>query len=181
MFSDLEELKDVISQGGFVGLAQINPIAGNLKYNAEKITEFIKKAEDAGLDLIVFPEYSLLGSSMKDFVKRYPFILDEEQKVLEQIAELTARTTAIIGFVDADEESAFAILRWGRVDKILKKAKFFSSKILNDGVEYYIRSVSIPSKTSKNSPFFNLVSIILSIFPSEKGVSLYLIPLKISE
>ena len=73
MFSDLEELKDVISQGGFVGLAQINPIAGNLKYNAEKMIEFIKKAEETGLDLLVFPEHSLLGSSMKDFLKRYTF------------------------------------------------------------------------------------------------------------
>ena len=119
MFSDLEEFSEVIHQGGFVGLAQINPIAGNLAYNSSKIIDFIQKAEDAGLDLIVFPEFSLLGASLEDFIRRYPFILDEEQKYLNEIARKTLRTTVLLGFVDKNQESACAVLRWGRVDKII--------------------------------------------------------------
>ena len=148
MFSDLEEFSEVIHQGGFVGLAQINPVAGNLAYNSSKIIDFIQKAEDAGLDLIVFPEYSLLGASLEDFIKRYPFILDEEQKYLNEIARKTLRITVLLGFVDKNQESAYAVLRWGRVDKIIPKSDYITSKLLNDGVEYYIRLVSIPSKPS---------------------------------
>ena len=42
MFSDIKDFTEQIKMGGFVGLAQINPIAGNLEYNVQKITEFIK-------------------------------------------------------------------------------------------------------------------------------------------
>ena len=44
MFNIDSEIKNYIHLGGFVGLAQINPIAGNLEYNSNKIIEFIKQA-----------------------------------------------------------------------------------------------------------------------------------------
>ncbi len=145
MFQDVEFFKNKINEGGYVGLAQINPIAGNLEYNANKIREYLSKAEEVGLDIIIFPEFALIGCEMKDFTNRFPFILDEEIKYLEKIAKLTQRTTAVVGFVDKDNESSFAILRWGRIDKFIKKSEYFTSKLLNDGVEYLIRPVSIPS------------------------------------
>ena len=148
MFSDIKAFTEQIKMGGFVGLAQINPIAGNLEYNAQKITEFIKVAEDAGLDMVIFPKYALIGNPMKDFIKRYPFILDEEMKYLETLAEKTTKTTALIGFIDKDYESAIAVLRWGKIERILKQDEFITSKLFNDGVEYYIRLESIPSKPS---------------------------------
>ena len=41
MFEVDSELKEFINLGGFVGLAQINPIAGKLDFNSEKIITFI--------------------------------------------------------------------------------------------------------------------------------------------
>ena len=141
------DFEEKFQEGGFIGLAQINPIAGNIEYNSNKISEYIKIAEEKGLDLIVFPEYSLIGNPMKDFIRRYPFIINEEYKALEAIAKLTSKTTAIIGFADKENESSIAILRWGKIDKIYKNQEFFTSKLLNDGVEFFIRLTSIPSKT----------------------------------
>lgn len=145
MFESILDFKDKIQEGGYIGLAQINPIAGNLEYNAGKIELFLSKAEEFGLDIIIFPEFALMGCEMKDFANRYPFILDEEIKYLEKLAKITQRTTAVVGFVDKDNKSTFAILRWGRIDKFIKKCEYFTSKLLNDGVEYLIRPVSIPS------------------------------------
>ena len=54
MFSEIEEYQEMMKMsGGFVGLAQINPIAGNLEYNSEKIAKFIEVANSAKLDLII--------------------------------------------------------------------------------------------------------------------------------
>ena len=145
MFESIKEFKNKIQEGGYVGLAQINLIAGNLEYNSKKIELFISQAEEVGLDLIIFPEFSLMGCEMRDFVKRYPFIIEEEYKHLEELAQLTQRTAAIVGFIDKDNESSFAVLRWGRLDKTIKRTEYFTSKLLNDGVEYLIRPVSIPS------------------------------------
>lgn len=148
MFQDLEKNIDMYKMGGFVGLAQINTIAGNLEYNSDKILSFIKKAEDYSLDIIIFPECSLLGSPMADFIKRYPFIIEEEEKYLEKIAKETTKTTAIIGYVNKNHESLFAVLKYGKVEKFIKQADYISSKHFNDGVEYYLRSVAIPSTSS---------------------------------
>ena len=146
MFSEIEEYQEMMEMsGGFVGLAQINPIAGNLEYNSEKIAKFIEIANSAKLDLIIFPEYSLMGNPMKDFINRYPFIIEEEQKHLESLAKLATTTTALVGFVDSNNESAIAILRWGKVERILKQQEYFTSKLFNDGVEYFIKLSSIPS------------------------------------
>ena len=70
-------LREYIQLGGFVGLAQINPIAGNLEYNSKKIIDYIKQAEDLNLDIVAFPQNALIGFEMQDFFGRYPFILNE--------------------------------------------------------------------------------------------------------
>ena len=31
----IEGVKQIVSNGGFIGMAQINPIAGNIEYNAK--------------------------------------------------------------------------------------------------------------------------------------------------
>ena len=136
------ELKEYIQMGGFVGLAQINPIAGNLEYNSSKIIDFVTQAQDLNLDIIAFPKNALLGFEMSDFVSRYPFIIDEIQKYLEKIAEKCTRISALIGFVDNNKKQAYAILRGGKIDKIIKDCDLITSKEFHDGVEFLIRPIA---------------------------------------
>ena len=75
MFEIDSELREYIKMGGFVGLAQTNPIAGDLEYNSNKIISFIKEAESLGLDIVVFHLNALIGYKMDDFFSRYPFII----------------------------------------------------------------------------------------------------------
>ena len=52
----IEGIRKIVAEGGFIGMAQINPIAGNIEYNAKKIAKYIKYACKIGLDMVVFPE-----------------------------------------------------------------------------------------------------------------------------
>ena len=65
-----------------IGIAQINTISGNIEYNAKKIVQGIKKAEENNLDLVVFPELALVGYGLEDTVKRYPIIVEQNKKWL---------------------------------------------------------------------------------------------------
>lgn len=133
------EIKKYIPLGGFVGLAQMNPIAGCLEYNSNKIIEFIKQAESIGLDIVAFPQNALLGFEMTDFINRYPFILSESIKTLDKIAIHCTKISALVCFADTDKKNTFAILRGGKVDKTIKDVEYITSKEFHDGVEFYIK------------------------------------------
>src|SRR5512135_2609285 len=49
-----------------IALAQIDPVLGDVKRNIEKHLEMARKAAAAGAQLVVFPELSLTGYSVKD-------------------------------------------------------------------------------------------------------------------
>lgn len=146
MFEIDSELREYIKMGGFVGLAQTNPIAGDLEYNSNKIIDFIKEAEALELDIVAFHLNALIGYKMDDFFSRYPFIIDEEKKYLEKIALQVQKTSVLLPFIDEEKKYAYAIIRYGRVDKIIKGCEYITSKEFNDGVEFYIKPVAIPSR-----------------------------------
>lgn len=51
-----------------IASAQINPVVGDIAGNAEKIRASRQRAADAGADLVVFPEMTLLGYPPEDLV-----------------------------------------------------------------------------------------------------------------
>ena len=109
-------------KNGCVGIAQINLIAGNLEYNAKKIVKYIKEAQDKELDLVVFPEFALSGYGLDDAVKKFPIIAEENKKWLEEIAKITTKTTALVGFIDTENYSSVAVLSGGKIQKIIRKS-----------------------------------------------------------
>ncbi len=146
MFELDDVIKNSLAMGGFVGIAQINPIAGNLEYNSNKIIEFIKQAESLNLDIVAFPQNALLGFKMSDFIDRYPFILDEIEKWLAKIAESVQKSAVLLGFINKNKKQVYAILRNGKIDKILENREFITSKEFHDGVEFLIKPIAIPSR-----------------------------------
>ena len=87
-------------------MAQINPIAGNIEYNAKKIAKYIKYASKINLDLVVFPELALMGYPIEDTIDRHPVIVEENIKWLKGLAKITTSTTAIVGFVEPRKKDA---------------------------------------------------------------------------
>ena len=61
-----------------VALAQINPTVGDLDGNVAKLLEAYDAAEQAGCDIVAFPELSITGYPPEDLVLKPAFVADNE-------------------------------------------------------------------------------------------------------
>ncbi|MGN0030424.1 MAG: NAD(+) synthase [Candidatus Gastranaerophilaceae bacterium] len=138
-----EELKKTLEpyKNGSIGLAQINPIAGNIEYNAKKVVKYIVEAQNFGLDLVVFPELILMGYPIEDTIDRHPIIVEENVKWLKEIAKITTNTTALVGFVEPRKYNCLtgkkyfnsvAILSEGKIKGIVRKSLLPTYSEFND-------------------------------------------------
>ena len=136
----IEGVKQIVSNGGFIGMAQINPIAGNIEYNAKKIAKYIKYSCKIGLDMVVFPELALMGYPIEDTIDRHPIIVEENIKWLKGLAKITVGTTALVGFVEPRKQDAegkkyfnsVAILKDGKIAGIVRKSLLPNYSEFND-------------------------------------------------
>lgn len=125
---------------GKIVLAQLNPMPGNVEQNALKVMKNIKKAQDLGADLIVFTELTLMGYQIIDTIDRHPIIVEENVKWLKEIAKLTGKTHAIVGFVEPRNGqiigkryyNAAAVLGEGKIKGIVRKSLLPTYSEFND-------------------------------------------------
>lgn len=138
-----KKLKELLRpfKKGSIGLAQINPIAGNIEYNAKKVVKYITHAQNIGLDLVVFPELVLMGYPIEDTIDRHPIIVEENIKWLKEIAKITTSTTAIVGFVEPRKYdhltgkkyfNSVAVLQNGKISGIIRKSLLPTYSEFND-------------------------------------------------
>jgi NAD+ synthase (glutamine-hydrolysing) len=80
-----------------VGLAQINPIVGDLDGNVEMIRTAIEQAESMGCDVVALPELALTGYPPEDLLLRPSFIRDT-RAALERVIETSGRAVVVVGF-----------------------------------------------------------------------------------
>ncbi len=136
----ISSIRAIVSKGGYIGMAQINPIAGNIEYNAKKIAKYIKYACKIGLEMIVFPELALMGYPIEDTIDRHPVIVDENIKWLKGLAKITKGTTALVGFIEPRKKEAegkkyfnsVAILKDGKINGIVRKSLLPTYSEFND-------------------------------------------------
>ena len=138
-----KELKELLApfKKGSIGLAQINPIVGDIEYNSQKVVENIVHAQNIGLDLVVFPELILMGYPIEDTIDRHPIIVSENVKWLKEIAKITTKTTALVGFVEPRKPdhltgkkyyNSVAILGEGKIQGIIRKSLLPTYSEFND-------------------------------------------------
>ncbi len=89
-----------------IALAQINPIVGDLKGNAEKIVDFSRRAHDAGADLVVFPELSVTGYPPQDLLESRFFLDAVRQTIDDIVAAVPAGMGLILGAPVSNEEAS---------------------------------------------------------------------------
>jgi len=101
-----------------IGMAQINPVLGDLRGNTRKISEYIRKAGPLNLDLLIFPELSITGYSPQDLLLNAVFV-ESNLKCLGEIARAsTSSCIVVVGFVERRNGQLFnsaALIRDGRV------------------------------------------------------------------
>jgi predicted amidohydrolase len=85
-----------------IAVAQINPALGDYDKNIKKHLEFINKAVKKKADLVVFPELSLTGYSLKDLnfdLAINPYV----NEILKPLREKSKKITIVCGGVEEDE------------------------------------------------------------------------------
>lgn len=129
---------------GNIVMAQINPQPGCIEENAKKIMKCIKEAQGVngglGADLVVFSELTMMGYPIMDTIDRHPVIVEENVKWLKEIAKLTGKTHAIIGFVEPRNGektgkryyNAAAIVGEGKIKGIVRKSLLPTYSEFND-------------------------------------------------
>ncbi len=98
-----------------LGLAQINPIVGDLDGNVELIRAVIAEAEAGGCDLVALPELALTGYPPEDLLLRPSFITDT-RAALDRVIAASKRAVVIVGFPEASGAGAHASTRHGEAE-----------------------------------------------------------------
>ncbi len=88
-----------------IALAQVDAILGDIPANVETHVRFATRAREAGADLVVFPELSLTGYSVKDL--NWELAVTPGDALLEPLREVSRSITVIAGGIE--EGDSFAI------------------------------------------------------------------------
>jgi NAD+ synthetase len=114
-----------------LGLAQINSTVGDIDGNTSKIREWIGRARDAGVDLVLFPELCVPGYPAEDLYLKRHFVEANRRAVDELAAEVTG-IAAVVGFAEAGEgttdgrpvvHNSIALLADGAVRAVYRKQR----------------------------------------------------------
>ena len=105
-----------------IGLTQINPTVGDFTANQRKIMDYIAKAENSGLDLVIFPELSVSGYPVWDLANKIPFV-EAGLSALKEICKTTKskHVTVMVGFIDygknkkGKNRNALAVIQNGKI------------------------------------------------------------------
>ena len=103
-----------------IGIAQINSSVGDFPRNAKRIMQAYRACVDAGAEIVVTPELSLVGYPPRDLVTKSRFV-----EALDYLADETGDVPLIVGYVDYHDfvqpgkplRNAAAFLHDGRVRK----------------------------------------------------------------
>jgi len=133
-----------------IALAQLDPTVGDLDGNLAQLASAYDRAEEAGCDIVAFPELSITGYPPEDLVMKPGFVADNEA-ALAKLAARTRHCTAVVGFVDEDRDlfNAAAICAQGEVLGTYRKrllpnyavfdeARYFTPGNETDPLELYV-------------------------------------------
>lgn len=138
-----------------LALAQINSTVGDLAGNVRKISEAIEKARESKVDLIAFPELAIPGYPPEDLLLKPQFI-EENLQALQKVAKRCKGLTAIVGFVDRQEDiyNAAAVIHDGAVRLVYHKCHLPNYGVFDEN-RYF--------QAGKGAPVFTLNEMTLGL------------------
>lgn len=164
-----------------IAIAQINPTLGDFDSNAEKILNFIQRAQEKECELVVFPECALFGYHPYDLLERTKIVLKQE-KVLQKIHKKIPKGMGVlVGAFTRNPAlrgrpyfNSAALLEKGQ------KIRFFHKQLLPTGDVFDEARFIQPGEMKKNHFTFKGKRFFLTIcediwaWPNAKGESPYL-------
>jgi predicted amidohydrolase len=119
-----------------VGLGQIDSTLGALGPNLELHLEWIEKARQQGVELLLFPELSLTGYRLLHLTSRVALRLDDSQE-LQRLAEAAGDMTVVVGLVEEDGHGVLynsaVLLRDGAISHVHRKLYLPTYGIFQEG------------------------------------------------
>ncbi|HEY7892754.1 MAG TPA: NAD+ synthase [Solirubrobacteraceae bacterium] len=105
-----------------LALCQMNACVGDIVGNAQKASDSIVAAREAGADLVAFPELALTGYPPEDLLLREHFLADAAA-ALRDLANHAYGIVVVVGLPERAEDvyNAAAILADGRVHAVYRK------------------------------------------------------------
>ena len=111
-----------------IGIAQINSNIGDFPRNAKRIMLAYRACVDAGAEIVVTPELSLVGYPPRDLVTKDRFV-EKCLQALDYLADETGDIPLIVGYIDFHDfvqpgkplRNAAAFLHQGRIRKKIWK------------------------------------------------------------
>ncbi|MCB4756409.1 MAG: NAD+ synthase [Elusimicrobia bacterium] len=121
-----------------IGIAQMNPTVGDLSGNRDILLTYLRDAERAGCDLVVFPEMALTGYPTEDLLLK-PAFIDDNIKILKSLVPLIDKTAALIGFADHSKGKRYNAAAWiqGRKIKAITHKQFLPNYGVFDEERYF--------------------------------------------
>lgn len=101
---------------------------GDVSYNGRLIVDEVKKADKAGVDILVFPELCLCGYSLRDMLSS-PVIVDACEKEIAKIARAT-KNTDVVFYLGAPIKhkgklyNGVVCMQWGSTHSVTVKRTF---------------------------------------------------------
>ena len=92
-----------------LGLAQIKTVLGNVDANLQKHLEFVDRARQQNVDLLIFPELSLTGYNLQDLSHDVATRPSVDSPIFKPLFEASRDLDLVVGFVDEDDRHRFYI------------------------------------------------------------------------
>ncbi len=89
-----------------VALAQISPKLGDVRHNLSLHVDYVQKAKKKKVDLLIFPELSLTGYTLKDLVEHVA-IQPKTDPMFKKLKVLSRGISFVVGFVEEKERGIF--------------------------------------------------------------------------
>ncbi|NER40140.1 MAG: NAD+ synthase [Oscillatoria sp. SIO1A7] len=153
-----------------IAIAQLNPIIGDLPGNATRILEAARKAEQAGVRLLLTPELSLCGYPPRDLLLKPSFVAAMSDQLARLAKQLPANIAVLVGTVQANPFASrtggkplfnsIACLENGNIEKIFHKRLLPTYDVFDE--ERYFEPATV-------SNFFTLDALALPESGSEQA------------
>jgi NAD+ synthase (glutamine-hydrolysing) len=115
----------------FFGIAQLNPVIGDLLGNCDRILAAVQKLAAQGAQLVLTPELSICGYPPRDLLMNHQFVRDMETAIADLAGKLPPDVAVLVGTVSVNPHAnqsggkplfnSAALLQGGKVQQIFHK------------------------------------------------------------